>query len=59
MTHSFRLEMVVTRTNVLGADFDDALAKLREIEQFAAARGLVAHYAVSFVHGAPEPMEKN
>lgn len=59
MTHSFRLEMVVTRTNVLGADFDDALAKLREIEQFAAARGLVAHYAVSFVHGAPEPLEKN
>lgn len=59
MTSDFRMELVVTRKNVPSASFDDALAKLREIEEFASARGMVAHYAVTFVHGAAEPMEKN
>jgi len=58
MQQDFKLELVVTRSNVPEASFDDALAKLREIETFAAARGFIRHFAIGIVQGAPEKKEK-
>lgn len=54
MASAFRLELVVTRRTVPDASFDDALAKLREIKNFADARGFVMHYALNISEEADE-----
>jgi len=58
MTYDLKLELVVTRSHVPSASFDDALAKLREVEEFAAARGLVVHFAIAIGNQRPEKGEK-
>jgi len=52
--HDFQLELVVTRKNVPDARSDDALNKLREIEQFAAARGFIHRFAIAITSDVPE-----
>ena len=59
MKHGMKLEMVVTRAGVVDVDFDKALTHLREIRDFAAARGLVQHFAIAIYDQGPEPEEKN